>query len=279
MGDQTTSAVVGRGSVSIPILHPDKKGLNVLFTQDRIKICSSEVLIAQGSLIHRLFELDIDEKQTIKESACISNLQLWHERLCHVHPAGIYNMASKNIVDGITVNSKSVPSHVCEGCIMGKLSRTPISKRSSSSSDGLLDIVHTGVAQFPERSKGGAKYFVTYIDDKSKMITVVPIKSKSDCFHYFLKYKNRVETETGRKIRVLRSDGGGEYISTEFLTFLEEHGIQHQKTCAYTPQQNGVAERMNRTLKELVRAMLHHKAVGVEFWEKRSTLLHMSATA
>ncbi len=100
----------------------------------------------------------------------------------------------------------------------------------------------------------------------SRWLVVYPIKSKWDCFSCFCSFRNKVETQTGRKIRAIRSDGGGEYMSDQFKNFLEKNGIHHQQTCAYTPQQNGVAERMNRTLKDLIRAMLKHKNVPTEFW-------------
>ena len=82
------------------------------------------------------------------------------------------------------------------------------------------------------------------------------MKSKSEVFSHFLKLKNRVENETNRKIRCLRSDGGQEYFSTEFKAFLEEKGIRREFSCRYTPQQNGVAERKNRTILEMARTML-----------------------
>ena len=103
------------------------------------------------------------------------------------------------------------------------------------------------------------------------------MKLKSEAFHYFKVFHKYAETHTGRKIQIveynrapklksLRSDGNGEYISNEFKKYLEDNGIHNQETAAYSPQQNGVAERMNRTLIDLVRSMLHHKNVGREFW-------------
>ena len=74
------------------------------------------------------------------------------------------------------------------------------------------------------------------------------------------------ETHSGRKIKTLRTDNGGEYTSKEFQLYLEQHGIVHQPTVAYSPQQNGVAERMNRTLMDLVRSMLHAKNMEKPFW-------------
>eukprot|EP00171_Calliarthron_tuberculosum_P022857 IDg22857t1 len=98
------------------------------------------------------------------------------------------------------------------------------------------------------------------------MVTVYPLKVKSDCFESFKRFQTFAERRTGNKVKSLRSDGGGEYTSNEFQGYLERNGIHQQLTVAHTPQQNGVSERMNRTLKDLVRAMLLHKNVPEEFW-------------
>ena len=91
-----------------------------------------------------------------------------------------------------------------------------------------------------------------------------------------MRYKRFVEKQTGRKIKALRSDGGGEYISAEFKTYLDDNGISQQLTVAHTPQQNGVAERMNRTLKDLMRAMMLHKSLPEDLWaEAISTAAHI----
>ena len=77
------------------------------------------------------------------------------------------------------------------------------------------------------------------------------MKEKSDVFEHFKTFKAAVETETSLKVKCLRSDGGGEYLSNEFSNFLKFHGIERQFTCRYTPQQNGVAERKNRHMAEV----------------------------
>ena len=82
--------------------------------------------------------------------------------------------------------------------------------------------------------------------------------AKSEAIEYFKIYKAMIELETGKKIKVLRSDGGGEYCSDEFERFLAEHGIKHQTTTSYTPEQNGISERRNRTIFEKGRTLLKH---------------------
>ncbi|GJY03409.1 retrovirus-related pol polyprotein from transposon TNT 1-94 [Tanacetum coccineum] len=108
------------------------------------------------------------------------------------------------------------------------------------------ELVHSDVWQAPVLSLGGAKYFVSFIDDYSRRCWVYPIKKKSDVFEVFKVYKARVELDSGTKIKCLRTDNGGEYTGDEFDLFCKQEGIKRQFTTAYTPQQNGVAERMNR---------------------------------
>ncbi|KAH9782974.1 hypothetical protein KPL71_009140 [Citrus sinensis] len=95
---------------------------------------------------------------------------------------------------------------------------------------------------------------------------VYPIKKKSDVFLVFKEYKARLELESSKKIKCLRTDNGGEYTDGEFLAFCKQEGIQRQFTVAYAPQQNGVAERMNRTLTEIIRAMLRTAGLPNSFW-------------
>jgi len=105
-------------------------------------------------------------------------------------------------------------------------------------------------------SIGGAKYFVTFIDDSSKYTEVAMLRNKSDVTQAFKNYKQRVENQTGLRIKRLRTDNGREYLSKDFNDFLKEEGIQRQLSVEYTPQQNGVAERANRTLVEMARCMM-----------------------
>ena len=83
-----------------------------------------------------------------------------------------------------------------------------------------------------------------------------------DCFKHFLA---EVENQLGKTIKVLRTDRGREYLSDEFRTLCEEKGIRRQLTIPYTPQQNGVAERRNRTLLDMVRSMMAHANLPISF--------------
>lgn len=107
---------------------------------------------------------------------------------------------------------------------------------------------------------------MTFIDKASRWTEVYPIKFKIDVFEKFKVYRAFAKRHTGRRIKLLYCDGGGEYSSLAFENYLLEKGIKHFTTNSYTPQQNGIAERMNRTLLNMVRSMLNTKQVEKQFW-------------
>ncbi|CAL9019831.1 unnamed protein product [Prunus brigantina] len=110
------------------------------------------------------------------------------------------------------------------------------------------------------------RYFLLFIDDCSRMAWVYFLRNKSNAFECFKKFKAMTELQSGHKVKSLRSDRGGEFMSNEFLAYCSEAGIQRQLTVAYSPQQNGVAERKNRTVIEMAKSMLHEKSLPYEFW-------------
>jgi hypothetical protein len=112
----------------------------------------------------------------------------------------------------------------------------------------------------------GERYFPTFTDTKSHHVSVYLQKTKDQTFPCFQIYAPRAEIVTGERINLFQSDGGGEYGSEGFKTYLYEKSIQHKKTNAYTPEENGVSERMNRTLVEMARCLLHDAALPDTFW-------------
>ena len=115
-----------------------------------------------------------------------------------------------------------------------------------------------------EESTGGARYLATFIDDYSKLAHVEPLAQKSDVAEAVKKTMMRWETQSGKRLKAVRTDRGTEYLNTELETYFSSRGIVHQTTAAYTPEQNGVAERFNRTLMEKVRAMLYDAKLDYE---------------
>ena len=113
---------------------------------------------------------------------------------------------------------------------------------------------------------GVSIYFVTFLDDHIRHVWIYIIKNKIEVFQRFREWKAQVERSSGKKIKIFRSDNAGEYTCSEFATYLTQEGIKHEFTTPHTPQQNGAAERLNRTLIEGVHTMLAHSKLPHRFW-------------
>ena len=238
-------------------------------------------VIAEGCMSDGLYCLKTHTSSTKSTGtdppavALAADVNLWHQRLAHVHVDGIRDMVKRGVVQGVVLDKKAQLRR-CKACVYGKSTRAPIPRSGGARAAKVLDLVHTDVCgPLPEASIGGSLYFVTFIDDHSRFAWVYPIQSKSDVFNKFKSWLAMVENahetklktlQVGRKLKVLHSDNGGEYLSTHMRDFLRERGIQHRLTAPGNPHQNGIAERLNRTLIELVRSMLHQKQMEKKFW-------------
>jgi transposase InsO family protein len=115
-------------------------------------------------------------------------------------------------------------------------------------------------------TKGGKRYFITFIDDCTQFCYVYLMKTKDEVLYYFKIYKAKVENQLEKKIKRLRSDRGGEYFSNEFSKFCVVHGIIYKMTPPYSLQSNKITERKNRTLTDLVNAILETAGLSKEWW-------------
>lgn len=119
-------------------------------------------------------------------------------------------------------------------------------------------------------------YFVTFVDDCSRMTWVYFLKNKSDVTSQFIDFFHMIDTQFQKKLQILRSDNGDECVNTDLMNFFKAHGILHQTTCSHTQEQNGVAERKNRILVEMTRAMMLESSVSKLFWpEAIATLAYL----
>ncbi|MCO5587815.1 hypothetical protein L7F22_041767 [Adiantum nelumboides] len=147
-----------------------------------------------------------------------------------------------------------------------KQSRLPFPKRERISKSP-LKIVHSNIwGPCDHATLNGCRYFITFTDDYNKMTWVYFLKAKSEAFEVFLEFKVMVEKENGCHIKCLRTDGGGKYMSHSFDDYLREQGIRRQITCRYTPHQNGVAERKNRVIAKIARAMMNEMNMPLTYW-------------
>jgi transposase InsO family protein len=120
----------------------------------------------------------------------------------------------------------------------------------------------------PVLSLGGSLYYVSFIDDFSRKTQMYFMRKKLEIFEKFKYFKYLLENHTYKNIKVLRTDNGGELCRNEFEQLCKKCGIEHQNTTPYTPHQNGVSKRMNRTLMYKVRSMLNGARLAEELWEK-----------
>lgn len=131
----------------------------------------------------------------------------------------------------------------------------------------ILEYVHSdlwGPSRTP--TLGGARYFMTIIDDLPRKVWIYLLKTKDEAFNVFKNWKITVERQTGKKVKALRTDNGLEYVSNEFSNYCKSEGIIRHLTVRGTRQQNGIAERMNRAILERVRCMILGAGVSKGFW-------------
>ncbi|KAJ4820349.1 polyprotein [Rhynchospora pubera] len=222
--------------------------------------------------------LEVDESALAVTD--LSQSWLWHHRYGHLNINGLKLLNQKHMVIGLPEIDEV---GLCEGCILGKQSKLSFPKDRSMRAKKILELVHTDLCGPMEvESIGGSKYLMLLIDDYSRMTWVYFLSYKSEAFGLFKRFKAMAETQTGVRLKALRSDRGGEFQSNEFKQFCEKEGVLQQLTTPYTPEQNGVAERKNRTVVELARSMLKSKNLPNLFWAEAVAtavyLLNLSPT-
>ena len=117
-------------------------------------------------------------------------------------------------------------------------------------------------------TRGGKRFYITFIDDYSRYTRVYLIRNKDEAMDSFIKYKNEVKNQLSKKIKRIRSNKGGEYKSSPLNTFCEEHGIIHETTSPYSLESSGVVERKNRTLKQIMNFMLVSSGAPLNLWDE-----------
>ena len=287
VGDGRVLDAVGRGDVNMCFCLPtgqlkNSKLNNVLFVPDLSKNLISVSMaakngrstifndkhcqffnnknecIAYATKKGNLYYLNCSNDSTY--SVC-ENDTLWHRRLGHISTYALNKLSEEKLIDKTKINSNE-----CEPCTKGKNKRNPFPSRSYIAASEPFEIIHSDVCYIGEKSLAGCEYFLTLIDDFTRYVWVFFLKSKSQVFEFFKNWKSMVENQFGRKIKILRSDNGGEYCSNAFSEFLISEGIIHQKSVPKNPEQNGVSERMNRTLVEMLRCMLEESRLPKKFW-------------
>ena len=290
-GDGSTVKIEGKGSIIFRCKNGEERKLREVFYIPTL--CSNIISLGQmsedgnkvvlkgeylwvfeekGKLLmkvkrsqNRLYKLIAE---TVKSGCLLSKTEkesrLWHTRLGHVNYQSMILMNKKNMVHGFP--SVSLPNEICTGCLKSKQVRKSFPQKSSFSATQALQLVHGDLCgPIDPATSGGSIYFFLLVDDFTRVMWVYMLKSKDEAFDVFKRFQVQVEDDN-TKIKVFRTDRGGEFTSTEFKIYCEETGIERHYTAPYTPQQNGVVERRNRTVVEMARSYLKEMKLPMMLW-------------
>jgi hypothetical protein len=292
LGGDVSNVVVLRDVLHVPsithslfsVSHATRAGYDVVFNDKGCRFVTKEgVTAAVGFKEGRLFKLraSIANTSALASAAFPANCGdgscadptdslLWHRRLGHANARAIHELRIRDGVTGLegVATSPTAIGSDCEACVLGKLSVKALPKHSDSRATTPLELVHSDVVgpMSLEAIGSHARYYVSFIDDATRYTWTTPIAHKSDVLAAFKNFKSTAELQLGHRLKRLRTDNGGEYCNANMSYFLKSAGIIHERTAPNTPQQNGVAERSNRTLFESARSMLRQARLPNEYW-------------
>lgn len=294
LGNDTRLAVLGKGSIKMEVdgrtqvisdvyYIPDlrnnllsigqlqEKGVAILIQHGECKVYHPRKgLIMQTQMsANRMFVIlatvVLSDSSNCLQATAQNLAHLWHCRFGHLNSKGLRTLYYKNMVRGLPLLQAS--TRVCSDCMVGKQRRDSIPKKTMWRASQKLGLIHADICgPISPTSNSNKRYLLSFIDDFSRKMWIYLLEEKSEAFTMFKYFKSFVEKEAGSFILCLRTDRGGEFTSHQFNEFCKSNGIKRQLTAAYTPQQNGVAERRNRTIMNLVRSMLSEKSIPKSFW-------------
>lgn len=244
-------------------------GMQAHFDGEDVEIFFKNRVVASGrkqdNQVCRMPFKSVKPDRTDEVNAATTNLSVWHERLGHVGKRAICELVKQGLASGVKLTDKS--DIFCEPCQLGKDHRKPFNRKSEKVKTVPGEMFHTDVCgPMSVTSPGGSRYFLTFKDDASDYRHAYFLKQKSEVFGKFKVFERLVANKFGRSMKILRSDNGREFCNRQMDEYLELHGIRRETTAPYTPEQNGKAERDNRTIVESARTMIHAKNLPLGLW-------------
>lgn len=255
-----------------------KNGCGLTSEADKTFIYNAKTkeTICTANQVGNIIRLHMKVIKPVKHIALVTQsytLMDWHKRLGHINVYKIVEMSKAGLLPPIN-DSTNLNSFTCEGCIKGKLARKPFKTQEVRKFE-VGESFHTDLmGPIEVESIGGAKYTLVCKDEMSSYRVLFFLKQKCDAFNSLTAYINYVFKTTGNKVKVVRSDHGGEFIDERCSNLFTTNSITHEMSAPYTPQQNGLVERENRTLMELARSMMLDVNVPKQLW---SEALHTAA--
>ncbi|GJV21596.1 zinc finger, CCHC-type containing protein [Tanacetum coccineum] len=190
---------------------------------------------------------------------------LWHARLGHLNFESLKTMNQKDLVHGVPAIKHT--TQICDVCLVGKQNRAPFPKKAKGRSTSPLDLIYGDLCgPITPPTPSGKRYIFLLVDDYSRYMWAYFLSTKDQAFDTFKEFKKTIENELRTTLKMFRTDRGGEFNSNEFTQYCKENGIARQLTAPYSPQQNGVVERRNRTIMSTTRCMMKATEMPQDFW-------------
>jgi transposase InsO family protein len=249
-----------------------KRGLTTIFSKKGCHMYKNKdvkidgVVFASASEECGTYHLNCNLKATV-ETTMTANVErnqvLWHRRLAH--PSHQNMLILRDMSYGMKFSNEKLEK--CKTCIKGKQTSKAFSKVKGTRARDILGIVRTDICgPMSVPSWSGSRYFMTLIDDKTRKTFVYFLKHKSEVGNILKEFKAVTEKQSDKRIKIIRSDNAKEYVNNHVNNFLKRNGIRHQLSVEYTPQQNGVAEKANRTIVEKTKSMLIESGLNTKYW-------------
>jgi len=211
--------IPGLAKNMISVHQLDVEGHRVTFECGKWKVCKGAIVVARGIKSSTLY---LTDTPTAAVASNTVDSATWHCRLGHISEKGLQVMKTKGKLPGL----ESIKLELCESCIFGKQTCISFGNSKRQLKTQKLELVHSDVwGPAPVASMGGARYYVTFIDDSTRKVWIYFLKHKSDVFETFKVWRSLVENKTGLKLKCLRVDNGGEYESQGFKQYCSTNGI------------------------------------------------------
>src|SRR6185295_828043 len=240
----------------------------VKFTSSNYYVVNNKgTMILKGKRFKNIYVIDSsfipEEKLYLSTFKDVSSL--WHKRLGHASMDLIHKLQAKELVRGLPQINKE-RTELCSHCVMGKQVRNSFKSKNQVSTSKPLELIHMDVCGPMRVQSIGSKYILVLVDNYSRFTWTIFIRSKSEVFSRFKEQVPLLEKSQNLPLKSIRSDHGIEFENKDFLTFCREHGIEHNFSAPYTPQQTGVVERKNRTLEDMARTMIVSSNLSQGYW-------------
>jgi len=245
----------------------EMNGFTITFKNGKGIIHKANMIAAIAYRTDKLYKLHFDcEMETVNLCEADENPLLWHRRLGHLSSTGLKKLQKQ--ATGIKLKDVEISPEPCSICVEGKQTRLP-HQTERIRAKCPLQLVHSDLCgPMDTTSYDGKRYLLTFIDDFTHFTIAYTLRTKSEVLRYFKMFQAMAEAHFNLKISRFRCDNGREYVSKEICQLFENCGIQYEFTIRYTPQQNGVAERMNRTIIEKARCMILNSKMSKVFWSE-----------